>query len=99
MPKFLIEVPHASETVACARVVEVFLRTGSHFLGRAEWGCKDGDHKAWLVVDVGTKDEARNIVPPAFRADAKIVQLNHFKLGDIEATLREHGAQPASEGT
>ena len=67
--RFLIEVPHEEATVACARVVDVFLRTGSHFLSTADWGCKDGVHKAWMVVEVDSKDEARGIVPPAFRPE------------------------------
>ena len=90
MAKFLIEVPHPNEPFACARAVEVFLRTGSHFLAGAEWGCKDGEHKAWMIVDVDSKDEARSIVPPAFRGDARIVGLNRFVLKDIESALREH---------
>ena len=68
MPKFLIEVPHDAEQLACARVVQVFLATGSHFLTNAEWGCGDGVHTAWIMVDVGSKAEARAIVPPAWRA-------------------------------
>ena len=51
MAKFLIEVPHPEETVACARVVDVFLKTGSHYLTGADWGCKDGVHKSWMLVD------------------------------------------------
>jgi hypothetical protein len=88
--RFLIEVPHEETTVACARVVEVFLRTGSHLLSSADWGCKDGVHKAWMVVEVDSKDEARGIVPPAFRAQAKVVQLNAFTIKDIEDILRHH---------
>ena len=30
MARFRIEVPHEAEAVACARVVEIFLKTGSH---------------------------------------------------------------------
>jgi hypothetical protein len=88
--RFLIEVPHEATTVACARAVEVFLRTGSHFLSHADWGCKDGEHKAWLVVEVDSKSEACSIVPPAFRPQAKIVQLNSFTMEDIEEILRDH---------
>jgi hypothetical protein len=88
MPRFLIEVPHKSEKKHCARAVEVFLRTGSHFLTHADWGCKDGEHKAWLVIEVDTKDEARSVVPPEFRPEAKIVQLNAFTREDIEPALR-----------
>ena len=90
MARFLIEVPHQGDEAACARVVEVFLRTGSHFLTRADWGCMDGEHKAWIIVQVESKEEARSIVPPAFRSQAKIVQLNMFTMDDIEDVLRRH---------
>lgn len=90
MPRFLIEVPHENIAKDCARAVDVFLRTGSHFLTHADWGCKDGEHKAWLVIEVDTKDEARSVVPPEFRSRAKIVRLNTFTREDIEPTLRAH---------
>ena len=88
--RFLIEVPHEATTVVCARAVEAFLRSGSHFLSHADWGCKDGEHKAWIVVEVDSKDEARGIVPPAFRAQAKVVQLNAFTMEEIEDILHHH---------
>jgi hypothetical protein len=90
MARFLIEVPHDAETVTCARVVEIFLKTGSHFVTHADWGCKDGDHKAWIIAEVDSKDEARSILPPAFRAQAKIVQLNKFTMAEIDEVLRQH---------
>jgi hypothetical protein len=89
--KFLIEVPHETNTVACAQVVDIFLKSGSHFLSRADWGCRDGVHKAWMIVDVDTKDEAQRILPPAFRRDATIVGLNTFSVEEIDEILREHG--------
>ena len=90
MEKFLIEVPHDEEEVACARVVEIFLKTGSHWVTHADWGCRDGEHKAWITVEVDSKDEARHILPPAFRAQAKIVQLNKFTMEEIDEILRDH---------
>ena len=91
MPRFLIEVPHESEVVACARVVQIFLTSGSHFLTNAEWGCYDDDHHCWMVVDVGSKEEARAIVPPGLRAQSRIVQLNRFTMDEIDELLRKHG--------
>jgi hypothetical protein len=90
MSKFLIEVPHESDRMACARAVQVFLSSGSHFVANADWGCHDGDHRAWIVVDVASKEEARAIVPPIYRSQAKIVALNSFTLREIEGMLREH---------
>lgn len=90
MAKFLIEVPHEDKKVECARVVELFLKTGSHFLTHADWGCKDGDHRAWIIADVESKEDARHILPPIFRPKAKIVQLNKFTMEDIEDELHYH---------
>ena len=89
--KFMIEVPHDVGTVECARVVDVFLKSGSHFLAGAIWGCRDGEHKAWMIVEVESKEEARGIIPPLMRAKAKIVQLNAFTAKEIEDVLRQHG--------
>ena len=75
MADYLIEVPHSSDKVACVHAIKVFMESGSHFLSNADWGCSDNEHKAWLVVDVDTKEQARQIVPPAFRQDAKITRL------------------------
>lgn len=90
--RFLIEVPHEASTVACAKAVELVLTTGSHFFNRADWGCRDGDHRAWIIVDVDTRDEARALVPPALRSHAKIIQLNTFSLEEIQNLLRQHQA-------
>ena len=81
---------HEEEEVACAKVVQVFLSTGSHFFSHADWGCTNGVHKAWIIVDVENKDEARCILPPAFRAQARIVQLNYFTMEEIDGILRSH---------
>ncbi|MGE5245577.1 MAG: hypothetical protein ACM3SQ_15245 [Betaproteobacteria bacterium] len=91
MPRFLIEVPHESDTVSCARASKVLLESGSHFLTHADFGCTDGVHKAWIIVDVDGKDEARNMLPPAYRGQASIVQLNKFGLKELDDQIRRHG--------
>ena len=88
--RFFIEVPHEAEKVACARAVEVFLKSGSHFLTHADWGCYDGEHKSWMVVEAEDKEEARRILPPLMRTQAKIVALNAFSLEEIDEILRHH---------
>ena len=93
MPRFLIEVPHESEVVACARANKVLLESGSHFLTHADFGCNDGVHKAWIVVDVKSRDEARNMLPPAYRRQATIVQLTKFGLKELDDLIRRHGGQ------
>jgi hypothetical protein len=90
MPKFLIEVPHEAETLACAKVVKIFLSSGSHFVTHADWGCLDGVHSSWLTVDVDTREDARAILPPGMRSRARIVQLNRFTMEEIDDILSHH---------
>jgi hypothetical protein len=91
MPRFMIEVDHEAETRACARTVKLFLATGSHYLTHAEWGCMDGVHTAWMMVEVDTRAQARAIVPPMLRAQARIVALNRFEMEWVDELLRRHG--------
>jgi hypothetical protein len=91
MPRFLIESHHEAERMACARAIQLFLKTGSHFVANAEWGCGDGDHRAWIIVDVPSREDAMLIVPPAYRSRAKVIALNRFTLREIEEMLRTHG--------
>ena len=91
MARFLIEVPHESEAAGCVRAVQIFLNTGSHFLTHADWGCTDGEHKAWIIAELDSKQEARSILPPNLRTQAKIVRLDHF-----EVVLRYHQVSRAS---
>ena len=92
MARFLIEVTHEAEAVACARVVKVFLTSGSHLLTHADWGCMDGDHRAWIIVDVANKNEAMAIVPPGLRSGARVVGLNSFSVDQIDAILKKHAS-------
>ena len=90
MARFFIEVPHEAEEIACARAVKTLLNSGSHFLTHADFGCNDGEHKAWIIVDVESKAEARAILPTDARANAKIVELNKFSLEEIDEFLKNH---------
>ena len=83
MAKYLIEVPHGADKATCELAIKVFLQTGSHFLTHADWGCLDGEHKAWIIADVASKDEANFILPPAFRSSAKITLLTNFTAKDL----------------
>ena len=92
MAKYLIEVPHEANKEACDRAIRVFMDSGSHFLVNAEWGCGDGEHKAWMIVDVENKDQARLIVPPFYRPQTRIVGLTRWQLGAGDIVLPHHGS-------
>ena len=99
MARFLIEVPHNDDFDSCVKAVSLLLSTGSHFLTNADWGCSDGEHKAWAIVDVESKEEARLILPPNYRASAKIIQLNKFTMEEIDKILYKHQSIPGHQAS
>jgi len=91
MAKFLIEVPHEGTKAACMRIIQVIKVTGSHFLSHAEWGCTDGEHKAWMIVEIENRDAAMRILPSAYRRKAKITQLAQFSnWEEVGGKVMEH---------
>ena len=92
MARFLIELDHEPTAGSCTRAARVLLTTGSHYLTNAEWGCMDGVHTAWLVVDVEDREMARAILPPAHRARARVVALSRFGLDEVGRFLDYHRA-------
>jgi hypothetical protein len=99
MARYLIEVPHEAEVQACARVVQLFLATGSHMVTHADWGCMDGEHVAWIIVEADSKEEARYMVPPMCRADAKIIGLNKFTMEQIDCIMSRHEGNNLAQTT
>ena len=90
MGRFFIEVEHEAEEIACARAVKILLNTGSHFLTHADFGCNDGVHKAWIIIEAENKEAAKAIIPTDVRSKAKIVQLNKFSMEEIDEILKYH---------
>jgi hypothetical protein len=90
MPKYLIEVPHDAEKRECALAIQAFMKTGSPFMSQVDWGCSDGEHKAWIIIEVENKKDAYYIVPPAYRSRAKIVKLTKYTIAEIENVLEHH---------
>jgi len=90
MAKYLVEVSHSSDKIECLYTIQIFLSSGSHFLTHADWGCLDGEHKAWFIIEVDTKEEAMQIVPSYYRRNTKITLLSRFNLADVENMLSHH---------
>jgi len=90
MAKFIVEVSHSPDKIECLRTVQIFLSSGSHFLTHADWGCLDGEHKAWFVMEVDSKEEALRVVPSFYWKDTKITKLSKFNLTEVENLLKKH---------
>jgi hypothetical protein len=82
--RHLIEVEHDNKKRECERAQKLFMETGSHFVTNADWGCDDGVHKAWFIVDVDSREEAIALLPALFRRTAKVVALQKIDMRDID---------------
>jgi len=78
MNRYMIESPHAPEE--CQKIIQEFSAAG--YLHYFEWGCHDGDHTGWAIVETDDHEHARQIVPWVVRSKARIVKLEKFKKVD-----------------
>ena len=80
MERYLVESHHTEED--CHHVVEQFTFYG--IINRVDWGCEDGVHVGWAIVESENKDMALLVVPPLLRSKAKVTRLVKFSPEKIE---------------
>jgi hypothetical protein len=80
MERYLIESHHTDED--CHHVIEQYIYHG--LINNIDWGCDDGVHVGWAIVDVENKDLAEVLVPPLLRSKTKIIRLVKYSPEKIE---------------
>ena len=90
MASYLIEIPHSGDMIECNKIIKLFLESGSHLLSNADWGCKDGVHKAWFVCEFDSKEHALQIVPPLLRHETTIIEITKFNKNDLSNFAGTH---------
>jgi len=85
MESYLIESPH--ELQDCGRILKQLRSMG--YLHNFDWGCKDGVHVGWAVIQAESKEQAEMAVPPLVRPLARIVKLNKFLAEEVDALHEE----------
>ena len=78
MDRYMIESPHTAED--CDKAIKQFATAG--FLHHFDWGCKDGVHSAWAIIEAENREHAKQIVPWMLRDKARIVKLVKFEDAD-----------------
>ena len=89
MPRFLIETSHTSEREGCIRALDAITKQGSHLATHIEWGCRDGVHSGWIVVDLNARDEALRLVPPQYRAGSRVIELSKWSRDELEEMVKQ----------
>lgn len=83
MEKYLIETPHSNET--CRLLINELHSTG--YLHNFEWGCEDGVHCGWAIIEAESEAQAWMAVPMIVRRDARIVHVVKF---DFDHAHKSH---------
>ena len=74
MYRFLVISHHTGED--CVRALKETLAIG--YLTHFDWGCKDGAHTGWAILEAEDKAQALLSVPTFLRPSALVVQLTRF---------------------
>ncbi len=80
-PHYLIITPHTP--AQCLASLDSYAAKDAKLLEKIDWGCADGDHSGYLVVDAANKKAARDLLPAGEQEGAKIVKLNKFTVEQI----------------
>jgi hypothetical protein len=89
MEKYLIEIKNGGDKASCLRSIQSFLSSRTHFVSSVEWGCLEGEHKAWLIIKTSNPKDALRIIPAAYRQHARITKLHKFKSKDIDQVIHD----------
>jgi ribulose bisphosphate carboxylase small subunit len=81
MYKYIVISKHTGED--CVRALKEALAIG--YLTHYEWGCKDGDHTGWAIIEAESKEQAMMSVPAFLREQARVVRLTKFDPAKVEA--------------
>jgi hypothetical protein len=81
MKRFLVISHHTAED--CVMALKAVLAIG--YLTHFEWGCKDGVHTGWAILEAEDKAEAMMSVPTFLRGKAQVVQIMKFKPEKVAA--------------
>ena len=83
MARYIIESPHKPEE--CLKALDEELVKGTDVLGKFDFGCKVGDHTAYAIVDVNTKDDALKLIPSFLQKSARILEVGKITPDMIRA--------------
>ena len=80
MNRFLVESPHTIHD--CKLAVKLVQSMG--YLNNFDWGCEDGVHTGWAVIEAENAVQALGVVPAIVRNKARAVKLCKFETAMVD---------------
>jgi hypothetical protein len=88
LDRYLIETSHTPED--CVHILDLVLAHG--YITHYDWGCLDGVHTGWVIVEAESHEQALLSVPPLMRNKARAIKLNKFTIEDVELLHRQRSS-------
>jgi hypothetical protein len=76
MDRYLVISHHTLED--CKMAVKHFLKFHANYMTHFDWGCKDGDHNAYAIIEADSHENAKMSVPPLLRDKTTVIKLVQF---------------------
>jgi hypothetical protein len=92
MDRYLVETPHSAQD--CKMLIDQIYAMG--YLYNFDWGCMDGVHCGWAIVEAENDEDARLSVPPMVRKKARVIKLYKFD-GDPNVIHQMHAEKKTNQ--
>ncbi len=83
MSKYLITSKH--EPADCLRALDAELAKGPGVLDKFVYGCKEGDHTGYAIVETKSLSDALGLVPDFLQDSACITKVDRFTPAEIKS--------------
>jgi hypothetical protein len=84
---FLIETKHTNAD--CIQVLQDVNNQDREILSQIQWGCMEGNHTGYMMVEAETEREALENLPQSARRDVEVYKLTRFTPEQIESMHRD----------
>jgi len=83
MSTYLVTSKHTGEQ--CLQALDEILAKGKDTLNKFVFGCKDGDHTGYAIVDAERLSDALSLVPDFLQEQACITKVAKYTPAEIKA--------------
>jgi hypothetical protein len=86
--KYLVIAPHTAEQ--CLATLDEINSQNAKALSAWDFGCKSGDHTAYMTVTAASDEEVKAMLPASMKDSAKIVKLSKFTPAELKMAHEQH---------
>ena len=80
MERYMVVSPHTAQD--CKNAMKQIEAAG--YITHFDWGCMDGEHTGWAIIEADDAKEAMMVVPSGQRRNARAIKLVKFTTADVE---------------